>query len=403
MEEAVIVSAVRTPTGKFLGTLKDVTATQLGALVVRESVCRARIDPAIVDECIMGNVVSAGLGQAPARQAALRGGLPDHVAALTINKVCGSGLKAVMLAAQGIATGDIEVAVAGGMESMSNAPFLLPGARTGLRMGNAPLIDSMINDGLWCSFEQCHMGNAGEVVATEYHIGRSEQDEYAYDSHRKAAEAIATGRFKAEILAIEIPSSKAGSGSSRPPGPAGQVFDTDESVRADTSVAALGGLKPAFKKDGTVTAGNAPPVNDGAAALVVMSARRASDLGVKPMARIVGQATSGLPPKYLLMTPVEAVRRLSQKIGWNLQDVDLFEINEAFSVQLLAVLRELGIDPKRVNVNGGAVALGHPIGASGARILTTLLYALEQRGLKRGIASLCLGGGNGVALAVERV
>jgi acetyl-CoA C-acetyltransferase len=401
MEEAVIVSAVRTPTGRFLGTLKDMTATQLGALVVRESVCRARIDPAIVDECIMGNVVSAGLGQAPARQAALRGGLSDHVAALTINKVCGSGLKAVMLAAQGIATGDIEVAVTGGMESMSNAPFLLHGARTGLRMGNAQMIDSMINDGLWCSFEQCHMGNAGEVVATEYHIGRSEQDEYAYDSHRKAAEAIAAGRFKAETLPIEIPSARSGSGSR--PSAAAAVFDTDESVRADTSVAALGALKPAFRKDGTVTAGNAPPVNDGAAALVVMSARRASELGVKPMARIVGQATSGLPPKFLLMTPVEAVRRLSQKIGWHLQDVDLFEINEAFSVQLLAVLRELGIDPKRVNVNGGAVALGHPIGASGARILTTLLYALEQRGLKRGIASLCLGGGNGVALAVERV
>jgi acetyl-CoA C-acetyltransferase len=401
MEEAVIVSAVRTPTGRFLGTLKDMTATQLGALVVRESVCRARIDPAIVDECIMGNVVSAGLGQAPARQAALRGGLSDHVAALTINKVCGSGLKAVMLAAQGIATGDIEVAVTGGMESMSNAPFLLHGARTGLRMGNAQMIDSMINDGLWCSFEQCHMGNAGEVVATEYHIGRSEQDEYAYDSHRKAAEAIAAGRFKAETLPIEIPSARSGSGSR--PSAAAAVFDTDESVRADTSVAALGALKPAFRKDGTVTAGNAPPVNDGAAALVVMSARRASELGVKPMARIVGQATSGLPPKLLLMTPVEAVRRLSQKIGWHLQDVDLFEINEAFSVQLLAVLRELGIDPKRVNVNGGAVALGHPIGASGARILTTLLYALEQRGLKRGIASLCLGGGNGVALAVERV
>jgi acetyl-CoA C-acetyltransferase len=402
MEEAVIVSAVRTPTGRFLGTLKDFTATQLGALVVREAVCRARIDPAIVDECIMGNVVSAGLGQAPARQAALRGGLPDHVAALTINKVCGSGLKAVMLAAQGIATGDIAVAVTGGMESMSNAPYLAPGARTGLRMGNAQLVDSMINDGLWCSFEQCHMGNAGELVAAEYNIGRSEQDEYAFDSHRKAAEAIASGRFKAEILPIEVPSGRAGGGS-RSPGPAVSVFDTDESVRADTNVAALGALKPAFKKDGTVTAGNAPPVNDGAAALVVMSAKRASELAVKPMARIVGQATSGLPPKYLLMTPVEAVRRLSQKIGWNVQDVDLFEINEAFSVQLLAVLRELGIDPKRVNVNGGAVALGHPIGASGARILTTLLHALEQRGLRRGIASLCLGGGNGVALAVERL
>jgi acetyl-CoA C-acetyltransferase len=393
MEEAVIVSAVRTPTGRFLGTLKEFTAPQLGALVVREAVCRARIDPGIVEECIMGNVVSAGTGQAPARQAALRGGLSDHVAALTINKVCGSGLKAVMLAAQGIATGDIDVAVAGGMESMSNAPYLLPGARDGLRMGHAQIIDSMVNDGLWCSFEQCHMGTAGEVVATEYGIGRGEQDEYAFNSHRKAAEAQASGRFKAELLPVSIPQKKG-----EP-----MLFAADESVRAETSVQALGALKPAFKKDGTVTAGNAPPVNDGAAALVVMSARRAAALGVNPLARIVGQATSGLAPKYLLMTPVEAIRRLSQKTGWNLQDVDLFEINEAFSVQLLAVLQQLGIDANKVNVNGGAVALGHPIGASGARILTTLLYALEQRGLKRGVASLCLGGGNGVALAVERV
>jgi len=392
MQEAVIVSAVRTPTGKFLGALRGLTAPQLGALVVREAVCRARIEPDIVEECIMGHVVSAGTGQAPARQAALRGGLSDHVAALTINKVCGSGLKAVMLAAQGIATADIEVAVAGGMESMSNAPYLLNGAREGLRMGHAQMIDSMINDGLWCSFEQCHMGTAGEVVATEYQIGRGEQDQYAADSHRKAAEATAAGRFKAEILPVSIPQRKGDP----------LTFATDESVRADTTVDALAALKPAFKKDGTVTAGNAPPVNDGAAALVVMSARRAAALGVAPLARIVGQATSGLAPKYLLMTPVEAIRRLSQKIGWRLEDVDLFEINEAFSVQLVAVLQQLGIDPGKVNVNGGAVALGHPIGASGARILTTLLYALEQRGLKRGIASLCLGGGNGVAMAVER-
>ena len=320
MQDAVIVSAVRTPTGRFLGTLKEFSATQLGALVVREAVCRASIDPAVVEECIMGNVVSAGLGQAPARQAALRGGLSEQVAALTINKVCGSGLKAVMLAAQGIATGDIEVAVAGGMESMSNAPYLLAGARDGLRMGHSQMIDSMINDGLWCSFEQCHMGNAGEVVATEYNIGRADQDQYAYDSHRKAAEAIAAGRFEAEILPVAIPQKK---GDPR-------MFDQDESVRADTSVDALGALKPAFRKDGTVTAGNAPPVNDGAAALVVMSAERAAQLAVKPLARIVGQATSGLAPKYLLMTPVEAVRRLAQKTGWNLDDVDLFEINEAF-------------------------------------------------------------------------
>ena len=397
----MIVSAVRTPTGKFLGTLKEFTAPQLGALVVREAVRRAGIDPAMVEECIMGNVVSAGTGQAPARQAALRGGLAEHVAALTINKVCGSGLKAVMLAAQGIATGDIEIAVAGGMESMSNAPYLLNGARDGLRMGHAQLIDSMITDGLWCSFEQCHMGHAGELVATEYRIGRGQQDEYALDSHRKAAEATAAGRFQAEILPIAVPSRRAGSGAAGPEGPA--ALDRDESIRADTTLDALSALKPAFKKDGTVTAGNAPPVNDGAAALVVMSATRVASLGVRPMARVVGQATSGLPPKYLLMTPVEAIRRVATKIGWKIEDVDLFEINEAFSVQLLAVLQQLGIDPNRVNVNGGAVALGHPIGASGARILTTLLYALEQRGLKRGIASLCLGGGNGVALAVERL
>jgi acetyl-CoA C-acetyltransferase len=392
MQDAVIVSAVRTPTGKFLGSLKDLSATDLGALAVREAVRRAGIDPAAVDECIMGNVVSAGVGQAPARQAALRGGLADHVAALTINKVCGSGLKAVMLAQQAIAVGDIEIAVAGGMESMSNSPYLLPGAREGLRMGNSQIIDSMVHDGLWCAFEQCHMGNAGELIAAEYTISRAAQDEYAFNSHRKAADAESAGRFTAEVLPVRIPQKKGDP----------LVITRDESIRADTSVTALGSLKPAFKKDGTVTAGNAPPVNDGAAALVVMSAARAAALGRTPMARIVGQATSGLAPKYLLMTPVEAVRRLAKKIGWALDNVDLFEINEAFSVQLIAVLQELGIDPGKVNVNGGAVALGHPIGASGARILTTLLYALEHRGLKRGIASLCLGGGNGVALAIER-
>ena len=393
MQDAVIISAVRTPTGKFLGGLKDLSAPELGAMVVREAVARAGIDPVSVEECIMGNVVSAGTGQAPARQAALRGGLADHVAALTINKVCGSGLKAVMLASQGIATGDIEIAVAGGMESMSNAPYLLKGARDGLRMGHRELLDSMIVDGLWCSFEQCHMGTAGEVVATEYNIGRGQQDEYAVQSHRRATEAQAAGRFTAEMLPVRIPQNKGDA----------LVIDRDESVRADTTAQTLGALKPAFRKDGTVTAGNAPPVNDGAAALVVMSAARASQLKLTPLARIVGQATSGLAPKYLLMTPVEAVRKLSKKIGWALDQVDLFELNEAFSVQAVAVLRELGIDPQKVNVNGGAVALGHPIGASGARILTTLLYALKQRNLKRGIATLCLGGGNGVALAVERV
>jgi acetyl-CoA C-acetyltransferase len=392
MQAAVIVSAVRTPTGKFLGSLKGFSATELGAIVVREAVARAGIDAAIVEECIMGNVVSAGLGQAPARQAALRGGLADHVAALTINKVCGSGLKAVMLASQAIAAGDIEVAVAGGMESMSNAPYLLRHVREGLRMGNGELLDSMVNDGLWCSFEQCHMGNAGEIVATDYHVGREAQDAYALDSHRKAAEATRAGRFRDEIVPVSIPQRKG-----EP-----TLFAEDESIRPDTSLEALGALKPAFTANGTVTAGNAPPVNDGAAATVVMADARAAALGLVPLARIAGQAASGLAPKYVLMTPVEAIRILSKKVGWNLQDVDLFEINEAFAVQMVAITRELGIDPARVNVKGGAVALGHPIGASGARILTTLLYTMRERQARRGIAALCLGGGNGVALAVER-
>jgi acetyl-CoA C-acetyltransferase len=393
MQEAVIVSACRTPTGKFLGAVKDLPATELGAIVVRESVRRAGIDPAAVDECIMGNVLSAGLGQAPARQAALRGGLSDGVAALTINKVCGSGLKAVMLAAQGIGAGDIEIAVAGGMESMSQAPYLLDRAREGLRMGHGRVTDSMIHDGLWCSFEGCHMGRAGEVVASEYAVSRAAQDAFACESHRRAALASAEGRFTREIVAVEIPRK----------GASPLLFDRDESIRPDTTVEGLARLRPAFRDDGTVTAGNAPPVNDGAAALVVMSAARAAALDARPMARIVGQATSGLPPRLILMTPVEAVRRVASKVGWPLASVDLFEINEAFSAQLVAVVRELGIDPGAVNVNGGAVALGHPIGASGARILTTLLYALEQRRARRGIAALCLGGGNGVALAVERL
>jgi acetyl-CoA C-acetyltransferase len=393
MRESVIVSAVRTPTGKFLGALKGLTATQLGALAVAEAVRRAGIDPQIVDECIMGNVVSAGLGQNPARQAALNGGLPDHVAALTINKVCGSGLKAVMLADQGIKAGDIDVAVAGGMESMSNCPYLLPRVRDGLRMGNGEVVDSMINDGLWCAFEQCHMGNSGEVVAERYGVGRSAQDEYAARSHQKAARATIEGAFKDEILPITIPQKKG----------AALIVDRDEAIRADTTPETLAALKPAFKKDGTVTAGNAPGVNDGASALVVMADERAKSLHLAPLARIVAQATSGLAPKLVLMTPVEAVRRVAEKAGWKLHDVDLFELNEAFAVQAVAVLNELGIDAEKVNVNGGAVALGHAIGSSGSRVLTTLLYALKHRNLKRGIATLCLGGGNGVALAVERV
>jgi acetyl-CoA C-acetyltransferase len=392
MVPSVIVSAVRTPTGKFLGALKDFPAPRLGALVVSEAVRRAGLDPALVDECIMGNVVSAGLGQNPARQAALNGGLPEQVAALTINKVCGSGLKAVMLAQQGIATGDIEIAVAGGMESMSNAPYVVPRLREGLRMGNGELRDLMIHDGLWCAFENCHMGLSGEVVASEFHVAREAQDAYAAESHRRAAAAIEAGAFRDEILPISIPQKKG----------APLVVDRDEPVRADTTAESLARLKPAFKADGTVTAGNAPGVNDGAAALVVVSAPRAEALGLRPLARIVAQATSGLAPRLVMMTPVDAVRKVAAKAGWRLQDVDLFELNEAFAVQAVAVTRGLGIDPARVNVHGGAVALGHPIGASGARVLTTLLYAMARRGVRRGIATLCLGGGNGVALAVER-
>ena len=393
MRESVIVSAVRIPTGKFLGALKDFPATELGAMVVREAVRRAGIEAAVVDECIMGNVIQAGNGQNPARQAALNGGLTDRVAAMTINKVCGSGLKAVMLAAQGIATGDIDVAVAGGMESMSNAPYLLPRVREGLRMGNAQVVDSMITDGLWCSFEKCHMGMSGEVVAELYTVGRGEQDEYAAASHCKAARASKGGAFREEILPVTIPQKKG----------APIVLDRDESIREDTTVETLAALKPAFKKDGTVTAGNAPGVNDGAAAVVIMAAEKARALGLTPLVRVVGQATSGLAPKMVMMTPVEAVRRVAAKVHWNLAEVDLFEINEAFSVQAVAVMRELGIDPARVNVHGGAVALGHPIGASGARVLTTLIYAMKRHDARRGIAALCLGGGNGVALAIERL
>ena len=393
MRESVIVGAARLPTGKFLGALKSLPATDLGARVVREAVARAGIEPERVDECILGNVVSAGAGQAPARQAAIRGGLGDHVAALTVNKVCGSGLKAVMLAAQGIATGDIDVAVAGGMESMSNCPYLLTRAREGMRMGNAEVLDSMIHDGLWCALEDQGMGTACEAVVERYGVSREDQDAFAAASHHKAARAIREGWFQDEILPVEIPQRR---------GDPVRVAH-DEPVRPDTSAEALGKLRPAFKPDGgTVTAGNAPGVNDGAAAVVIMAADRAQALGLTPMARVVGQAVSGLAPKWLLMTPVEAVRKLLTKVGWSMDDVDLLELNEAFAAQALAVIRELGIDPDRVNVNGGAVALGHPIGASGARILTTLLHAMRRRDAKRGVAALCLGGGNGVALAVER-
>jgi acetyl-CoA C-acetyltransferase len=391
MRESFILSAVRTPTGKFLGGLKSLSATDLGALVVREAVRRAGVEPGRIDECIMGNVVSAGLGQAPARQAALRGGLDPGVGALTINKVCGSGLKAVMLAAQGINASDIDMAVAGGMESMSNCPYLLTRVREGLRMGDGSVIDSMIHDGLWDSFHDIHMGLTGEVVSERYHVTREQQDCYAVDSHRKAAHATHEGWFTDEILPVSIAQKKGEA----------VVVATDEGIREDTTLETLSKLKPAFKKDGTVTAGNAPGVNDGAAAIVVAAGDVVSKLGAKPIARIVGQATSGLEPKLVMMTPVEAVKKLLPKIGWSVSDVDLFELNEAFAVQAVAVTRELGLDPAKVNVQGGAVALGHPIGASGARILTTLLYALKRRGERHGVATLCLGGGNGVALAVE--
>jgi acetyl-CoA C-acetyltransferase len=392
LNEPVIISATRTPVGKFLGSLKGFTAPQLGAIVVRESVKRAGVNPEDVDEVIMGCVIQAGLGQNPARQAALNGGLPNTVSAVTVNKVCGSGLKAVMMAAQGVRLGDTEIVVAGGMESMSNAPYLIPKAREGYRLGNGELVDSMINDGLWCAFENYHMGCTGEVVAEEYRIGRSEQDEFATNSHRKAAAAIKAGRFKDEIVPIEIPQRKG----------AAIVFDTDETVREDTSVEGLGKLKPAFKPEGTVTAGNAPGVNDGASAVVVTSLQRARDLGVEPMARIVGQATAGVEPRLVMMAPVEAVRKLFKKTGWSASEVDLFEVNEAFSVAAVAVTRELGLDPEKVNVNGGAVALGHAIGQSGSRLLTTVLYELKRRDAHRAVVALCLGGGNAVAMAVER-
>jgi len=393
LNEAVIISAARTPVGKFLGSLKGFSATELGAIVVRESVKRAGIKAEDVDEVIMGCVIQAGLGQNPARQAALNGGIPPTVAAVTVNKVCGSGLKAVMMAAQGVQLGDSEIVVAGGMESMSNAPYLIPKAREGYRLGNGELIDSMINDGLWCAFENYHMGCTGEVVAEEYAISRAQQDEFAMNSHRKAAAAIKAGKFKDEIVPVEIKQRK---------GPA-VIFDTDETVREDTSMEVLGKLKPAFKQEGgTVTAGNAPGVNDGASAVVVTSLRRARELGVEPMARIVAQAVAGVEPRLVMMAPVEAVRKLFKKTGWSPSEVDLVELNEAFSVAAVAVTRELGLDPEKVNVNGGAVALGHAIGQSGSRLLTTILYELKRRDARRGIVSLCLGGGNAVAMAIER-
>lgn len=392
MEQAVILSGVRTAIGRFMGGLSDFSAVDLGVKVVAAAVQRAGVEPAQVDEIIMGNVVSAGLGQNPARQAGLRGGLPNEVAAMTINKVCGSGLKAVGLAAQAIQTNNATVVVAGGMESMTNCPYLLFKARTGYRLGHGELLDSMITDGLWDIYENFHMGMTAELVAEKYKIGREEQDKYALESHRRAVAATKEGRFASQILPLEIPQKK---------GPA-IVFNKDEGPREDTSLEALAKLRPVFKKDGTVTAGNAPGTNDGAAALVVSSESWAKKNGKTPLARIIKQAVSGVEPKWVMLAPVEAIKQLLEKTGWKLAEVELIELNEAFAVQAVAVVRELGLDPAKVNVNGGAVALGHPIGASGARILVTLLYEMQRRGVHRGIAALCLGGGNAVAMAVER-
>ena len=393
MKEAVIISAMRTPTGKFQGLLKDFSAPDLAAKAIQAAIEKAGIKNEDVDEVIMGCVVQAGIGQAPARQAALKAGLPPEVSALTVNMVCGSGLRAVALAAQAIQLGDSETVVAGGMESMSNIPYAMPKARDGYRMGNQTVTDLMIQDGLWCPFENWHMGNTGEIVSEKYQIGREEQDEYAFNSHRKATEAQKEGRFKDELVPIEIPQRKGDA----------ITLDYDETVRPDTTVETLTKLKPAFKKDGgTVTAGNASSLNDGASAVVVTSAEKAAELGIEPLGRIVAYATSGIEPKMIMMAPVQGVKNVLEKAGWAMEDVDLFELNEAFSVQALGVMQELGVDIEKVNVNGGAVAIGHAIGNSGGRILTTLLYEMKRRGVKKGVAALCLGGGNSVAMAVER-
>ncbi len=392
MDTPVILSAVRTPIGKFQGGLASFSAPELGGKVLAEAVRRAGLDAKQVDEVILGNVLQAGLGQNPARQAALKAGCDPRVAAMTINKVCGSGLKAVALAAQAVQLGESEIVVAGGMESMSNAPYLLPNARNGYRIGDQKVVDAMICDGLWDAYENFHMGNTGELVAEKYGITREEQDKFAFESHQKAVRARKSCFFESQILPIEVPQKK---GDPLP-------IKYDESPREDSTLEALSKLKPAFKKDGTVTAGNAPGTNDGAAAVVVTSQRNAERLGKKPIARIVAQTVSGVEPKWVMMAPVDAVEKLLAKTGWDRdKDVDLVELNEAFSVAAIAVTRQLRLNPEKVNVNGGAVALGHPIGASGARILVTLLYELQRRNLKKGIAALCLGGGNAVALAVE--
>jgi acetyl-CoA C-acetyltransferase len=393
LKEVVIVSACRTPIAKFQGSLASFTAPKLGALAVAEALRRAKLDPAQVEEVIMGNVLQAGLGQNPARQAAIHAGIPNSVPAFTVNKVCGSGLKSVMLAAQAIRAGDIEVAVAGGMESMSNAPYILPEARNGVRLGHGKLVDSMIADGLWDVYNDFHMGNTGELVAKKYEISRRQQDEFAARSHQKAGAAIAAGRFEAEKFAISIPQKKGDPIS----------VTQDENVRGDTTADAIAKLKPAFLLDGTgtVTAANASSINDGASALVVMSADKAKALGLKPLARITAYASGGCAPEWVMMAPEHSIRGCAAKLGRKPSDFELHEINEAFSVAAIALMRVLELNPDKVNVNGGAVAIGHPIGASGARILTTLLHAMQQNNARTGMASLCLGGGNAVSLAVE--
>jgi len=392
MKTAVICEALRTPTGKFQGTLASYEAPKLGAHVIKALLAKSKLDPERIDEVIMGNVLQAGLGQNPARQALIYGGVPAKVGAMTINKVCGSGLKSIALAAQAIRLGDASCILAGGFESMTNAPYLLMGARNGLRLGHAQATDAMINDGLWDKYNDYHMGMTAELVASEYKISRAEQDKFAYESHMKAVKAMDSGAFKAEIAPVEIKGKK------------GEVtlFDTDESPRRDSTFEALAKLKPAFKPEGgTVTAGNAPSVNDGAAGVIVCAEDEANKLGLKPLARITGYATGGLEPKWVMMAPKEAVKNLLAKTGVNIESFDLIELNEAFGVAAIALQRELKIDPAKLNVNGGAVALGHPIGASGCRILVTLLHALIARKQKKGLAGLCLGGGNAVAMSIE--
>jgi acetyl-CoA C-acetyltransferase len=393
MAHPVIVSAVRTPSGKLLGSLSPLHATQLGAIAVKAAYERAGRRPEEIDEVIMGQVIQAGAGQNPGRQAALGADIPPQVAALTINKVCGSSLKAVVLAAQAIALDDARCIVAGGQESMSNGPYLVPGARQGYRLGSGELLDATVHDGLWCAFGDYHMGCTGDLVSERYAVTREQQDAWALRSHQRAAAAQESGAFDGEIVSVEIPQRKGDP----------VIFARDETIRADTSAEALAKLKPVFSSDGTVTAGNAPGVNDGAAAVMVMGQEHAASEGLDVMARIVAYTTSGIEPELVMMAPVEAVNMVLAKTGWDRDEVDLYELNEAFAVQSVAVVKELDIDPEKVNVNGGAVALGHPIGASGARILTTLLHAMQQRSARRGIAAMCMGGGNGVALAVERM